>query len=362
VTGASRWNEGKLHLGYLYSADPSGTSARAMIEGGLAFASILREVTGQDLASAVSPEPDLYLVHAQSIVSADDMGGYFRRLDDLLRAAPGAGYVGPIRATEAVTRAELDRLDARQVVAGFRVPERSVNTQVVADRLAGALSAEPRVTVQTRTRVTGLETGRGAWQGPWTVRAGERRLGPFDAVVNALWEGRLAVDRAVGLAPAPGWSHRYRVCLFVRTRRPVDVPNQVVAVGAFGDIKNYDGRSFYLSWYPAGLLAEGEDVAPPALPGLDEAALVDRLATALRRHLPSAGRILDAAERIAARGGWVFAQGRGALDDRAATIHRRDRFGILQRGSYVSVDTGKYSTAPWLAREVCARLGAGTPH
>ena len=361
VAGASRWNEGKLHLGYLYSADPSGTSARAMIEGGLAFASILREVTGQDLASAVSPEPDLYLVHAQSIVSADDMGGYFRRLDDLLRAGPG-GYVGPIRATEALTRAELDRLDAGQVVAGFRVPERSVNTQVVADQLAGALLAEPRVTVQTGTHITGLEARRGEWQGPWTVRAGEHRLGPFDAVVNALWEGRLAIDRAVGLAPAPGWSHRYRACLFVRTRRPVDVPNQVVAVGAFGDIKNYDGRNFYLSWYPAGLLAEGEDVAPPALPGLDEAALVDRLATALRRHLPSAGRILDAAERIAARGGWVFAQGRGALDDRAATIHRRDRFGILHQGSYWSVDTGKYSTAPWLARQVHARLGADAPH
>jgi hypothetical protein len=209
----------------------------------------------------------------------------------------------------------------------------------------------------TGTTVSALESAGSGWEGPWVVRSGERRFGPFDHTVNALWEGRLAVDATLGLAAPPGWSHRFRVSLFVHTRHPVDVPCQVVAAGPFGDIKNYDGRNFYLSWYPAGLLAEGGDVSPPALPpSLDEAALVRTLAAALREHLPGAGRILDAADRTVVRGGWVFAQGRGSLADPRATIHRRDRFGIFQRGRYFSVDTGKYSTAPWLAKQVLARI------
>ena len=36
--GASRWNEGKIHLGYLYGGDASGDTARHLIPGGLAFA------------------------------------------------------------------------------------------------------------------------------------------------------------------------------------------------------------------------------------------------------------------------------------------------------------------------------------
>ena len=47
---------------------------------------------------------------------------------------------------------------------------------------------------------------------------------------------------------------------------------RIVAVGPFGDVKNYNGRDFYLSWYPVGLVAEGaglelEAPADPDGPG-----------------------------------------------------------------------------------------------
>ncbi len=40
----------------------------------------------------------------------------------------------------------------------------------------------------------------------------------------------------------------------------------------------------------------------------------------------------------------------------ASTLHRRDRIGIVRHGNYVSVDTGKYSVAPWLARTIADGL------
>jgi hypothetical protein len=51
----------------------------------------------------------------------------------------------------------------------------------------------------------------------------------------------------------------------------------------------------------------------------------------------------------------VFAHGGGSLADPAAALHQRDRFGVRRAGNWYSVDTGKYSTAPWLA---AARAGA----
>jgi hypothetical protein len=45
-----------------------------------------------------------------------------------------------------------------------------------------------------------------------------------------------------------------------------------------------------------------------------------------------------------------------ALDDPTASLHRRDRFGVRRLGSSISVDTGKYSTAPWLARRLAKEI------
>jgi hypothetical protein len=180
-----------------------------------------------------------------------------------------------------------------------------------------------------------------------------------DVVLNALWDGRLVVDAAAGLRPDYSWTHRYRRCLFVRTCRPVEVPSAIATVGPFGDVKNFDGRDFYLSWYPVGLVAQGEAVAPPVPPPLtatEEADFVHAVRTGLESVLPGVGRILDAAEEVLVRGGYVFARGTGSIGDRASSLHRRDRYGIERTGSYYSIDTGKYSTAPWVAAALAREL------
>jgi hypothetical protein len=59
---------------------------------------------------------------------------------------------------------------------------------------------------------------------------------------------------------------------------------------------------------------------------------------------------------VQVEGGWVFAAGGGNLSDPDSALHRRADFGITRRGGYVSLDTGKYSTAPWLARHIADGL------
>jgi hypothetical protein len=194
------------------------------------------------------------------------------------------------------------------------------------------------------------------------VEAAGERHGPFEAVVNALWEGRPQIDHSVGHQPDAAEHHRYRVSLFVRTGEALRTPSAVVAAGPFGDVKNYDGRSFYLSWYEAGLVAQGDDVSPPPVPELDDDAR-GRIAAAtfagLGGVLRFAGEIERAASEVRVAGGWVYSQGRGSLADPAAAVHRRSRHGISRVGTYFSVDTGKYSVAPSRARELASLVLAG---
>ena len=360
--GASRWNEGKIHLGYLYAGDRSMGTAREVLPGGLAFKRLTEELIGCSLDAAATAEDDIFLVHRDSVVDADDMRRYFDAVTRLVREHPRArSYLADVSGSgvQPLSAAELDGLTDTSIVrAGFRVPERSVWTPWVADRFVDALRAEAGIELVLGTRVHAVKPCGATW----LVATDGRTENGFDFVVNALWQGRLQVDRTVGLAPEPGWSHRYRLSLFVTTASPVAVPSAVVSTGPFGDMKNYTGGHCYLSWYRAGLVAQGEEVAAPPVPRFDEAArrdIIGAIRAGLGAVIPAAETVMAAAGETRLEGGWVFAHGMGSLADPAATLHRRDRFGIRRSGTYFSVDTGKYSTAPWLAREVAAMITGG---
>jgi glycine/D-amino acid oxidase-like deaminating enzyme len=354
MAAASRWNEGKIHLGFLYAADSSGLTADKMLPGGLAFRALVEELIEEPIDEAVTRESDIYLVHPNSVVDAESMGRYFRMLDQ--RLAGQAGYLAPLIHIESLTKAELDVLAGGVATAGFRVPERSVNTLWLADRLAAAVNAEPQIASAMGTVVHGASPVSASWNGPWRVECQPPVEGQFDIVINALWDGRIAMDVSSGFQTEGERSHRYRLALFVHTTRPVNVPSVVVATGPFGDIKNYDGRHFYLSWYPAGLVASGDGFEPPAVPSYSSADVQASTVRGLAHLLPAVSEIVEAAMRIDVAGGWVFAAASGSLGDAHATLHRRDKFGSQRRGTYYSVDTGKYSTAPWLAKRIADEI------
>ena len=361
LRGASRWNEGKIHLGYLYGADPTLATAKHLIPGGLAFAPLLRELLDTDIDACITPADDLFLIHRDSVINVEQARHYYRAVTELVRQAPDARqYLADVSAarTDELSATELADIGAGAVVSGgFRVPERSVQTNWIADRLCAALLEEPRIELRTATTVTAVHS-TGKPDDSWQVISNANSE-CFAVVVNALWQNRLTIDKTAGIAPPAEWSNRYRLALFVRTARPVQTPSAVLAVGPFGDIKNYNDRDFYLSWYPAGLVYASDSEQPAAdfaLEAINPRAIEEATRVGLSEALSGARDILDASEKTGVAGGWVFAQGRGQLSSPGASLHRRDRFGVCRLGSYYSIDTGKYSLAPWLARSLAGEI------
>ncbi len=364
LCGASRWNEGKIHLGYLYSADASLNTSRQVLVGGLAFTPLVESLVEAPLTGLMTTSDDMFLCHATSVVPPTLMAERFGKISALVNTHPDAARhearFGAL-AARPLSTAELGSLThSPSIVAGFAVPERSVQTRAVADLLRAAVMAEGRIRLRRGIRVRGVQVVSGITAGDrWRVITSEGLEGPFDCVVNALWQGRLPVDQSAGLQLPSDWSHRYRLAVFVRTRREIWLPSALIAVGPYGDVKNYNGRDFYLSWYPAGLQCETKAVDPhwTSPPGTD---LYNEVATstfdALSRYLPGVEALRENAESVTVGGGWVYASASGSLANPAATIHSRADFGISRRGSYLSVDTGKYSTAPWLAEMVAGQI------
>lgn len=361
LEGASRWNEGKIHLGYLYAGDPTLATAKKLLTAGLMFPELVEHLTGEP-ARYVTGGQDCYLVHRDSVVSPDRVAAYFHSLADLIDAHPLAHrYWGGVtrHMTAPLARKTLESMaDTRTVVAGFTAPEKSVCTQSLADSLCQAVAAEKNITQRTKCKVLSGERVNGG-QGGYKLATTNGEEGGFTHVVNALWEGRPAVDQTLGVDTVVDPSARYRVSLFVRTGKHVNAPSAVICTGPFGDIKNYDGRRFYLSWYETGLRASSNDMnhlVTPMLDPNDKERIAADTALNLGRLLPCVDGILTAAEELRVEGGWVFANGSGALSDPESSLHRRERVGIHQSGNWFSVDTGKYSLAPWLAGELTSRI------
>ena len=356
--GASRWNEGKLHLGYLYAADRSGKSIEAMQEAGLLFAPLVEELSGVALQDHVSRQSDAYLVHRDSALPVGIVAAHMAKVDTLLQTREALStYPGPIHPARAMDADRIDRLSGGHAVAGFEIAEYSVDTNWLADRLLEAVANTANLSVKLGRSVRRVSDLSGLMKGPWQIEIeGDKPRGRFDAVVNATWEGRLAIDQTLGLTPERDWSYRYRKSIFVQTGAPIDVPGRTFITGPFGDIKNYDDRNFYVSWYPAGLIAEGNDILPPSLPKVSDRRVLRDTLAGISDIAPDVATLFSTAKEIKVEGGWIFAQGSGRLDDPAASIHRRDRYGTVRTGSYFSVDTGKYSTAPFLARKLATRI------
>src|SRR4051812_35749631 len=63
LASASRWNEGKIHLGYLYGADATMRTAQLLVPGGLLFRRLILELVGSDVAPHTTSHDDIYLIH-----------------------------------------------------------------------------------------------------------------------------------------------------------------------------------------------------------------------------------------------------------------------------------------------------------
>jgi len=361
LDGASRWNEGKIHLGFLYAADPTLNTANRLIPGGFAFPDLVARLIGRDV-DTLATDDDVYLVHRDSVVDADAFSAYAERTAALVRHAASkhrtARYLTDVNAPiHRLSPSELaDTTTSDDVVAGFRVPERSVSTVAIADLLAQTVHDDPRVDVHVGTWVKEMrrhESGR--LDIITNSPSGRDAFAGFDVVVNALWEGRPAVDATLGIVPPSPWSHRFRAGVFGRADQS-SLRSAVLCTGPFGDVKRYRDGRFYLSWYESGLLAEGNAIEPPR----GEAVLTPERGTqvlhgtldALSKFFPAASTMRHDAQEVEVHGGWVYAIGRGSLADRASTLHRRDKFSMTVDRGYISVDTAKYSLAPWLAARV----------
>ncbi|QQL45717.1 FAD-dependent oxidoreductase [Sulfuriroseicoccus oceanibius] len=357
---ASRWNEGKLHLGFVYARDESMATARAMVEGSCAFFPFFHQFLGDSIHSVGHSSSFDYVVHRDSLVPPAEMFDYLRHCEALLiNHASSADYWPAAKRPRITPIDHATHYNPELVAAAFRTPEISINPHRLAELVRTYALSHPLIHVSTNTEVRTISRSPG---GTFTVEGKEHTPARhYDLVVNASWESRLALDHQLGLTPPYRWLHRYKMACQIRGANVIDAPSATIALGAFGDLVNFGDGSYYLSWYPDGKIDESSDLKPReaelSLTPAAKATLQSQFLHELTQLIPSLAQLdLRHAQSIV-RGGHIFAWGDKDVDHYNTQLHERASTGVTTHfDTYHTVNTGKYCSAPLNARETCHRI------
>jgi hypothetical protein len=186
----------------------------------------------------------------------------------------------------------------------------------------------------------------------------------FDHVVNALWDGRLAIDETAGHSPKRPWLHRLKYGVSFRLPPGAEVPPSVTFIsGPFGEVVSYGTGLTYLTWYRACMRALSRATVPPDWPTYPDepqrSEIIADTLCALAEIVPSL-RALDptALPEAVVKGGVILAWGKTDIYDPASELHNRYEIGITSVGRYHSIDPGKLTLAPYFADALAARIAA----
>jgi glycine/D-amino acid oxidase-like deaminating enzyme len=359
-------NEGKIHLGYMYANDLSHSTARVMMQGALAFAPFLERHLGISAQSLHLSNPAAYVVHCDSQRSAEQIAEYLTIVHTMiLDAAAGRpeAYFGRDLSQKPRPWSVAEReakFDGEIAVAVFDTPEVAVNAVALAQTLRRRIHDDPRIEVRLAHRVLSIED----IDHPIVVAQDPGAIARhrFDHVINALWDGRMAINDTLGFRANRAWLHRlkYGVSFYLPAlaNRP---PSATFVSGPFGEVVSYHDGLIYLTWYPVCLAAISRDIAPPEWPTYPDEPLRSKL---VRDTLGAMGRIVlalrdlhpEALVDVSVKGGPIVAWGETDIYDPKSELHRRYEIGVTSDRRFHSVDPGKLTMAPYFAHLCADRL------
>jgi hypothetical protein len=365
LSRASYWNEGKIHLGFVYAQDRSRRSAVTMLEGALSFRRLLtRWMTSAAFDAAVS-DPFIYAVHRDTMIPVDALEDHFHAIDRVFSALAAGRRPHYVASTEpalwrrhepAETRALFD---ADAVVASYQTQERSVDPFCVAAALRKAVAGST-VTALTGTTVRGVHRAERRSFDVASTQDGTPVRETYTAVVNALWENRLGIDRTVGHVNRRPILHRLKVGLHSRASLALKIPSVTFVSGAFGDSVQFQRRA-YVSWYPAGLLVTSRELVPPPFDAdvftrAPDAVAVETLRGLARLFVGAPAGLAATSGQWNVGGGYISAWARTGIDHPGSRLHQRFDVGVTSNEGYHSIDTGKYTLGPHFADVASQRI------
>ncbi|MFC1814296.1 FAD-dependent oxidoreductase [Thermodesulfobacteriota bacterium] len=386
MTGASLHNEGKLHLGFVYANDPLKATHGLMLRGSLAFSRIIERLTGCGADFLKPSQPFHYFVPVDSQLELATIDDHFHEVQEAIHEETrrtGDIYLG--RKIDRYHKRNSSRFHERLfssnlTLGSFMTEERSISPVAVSLILRRAIKNQPNLNFLGNTHIISADRLASGDVEIETRREDNTVLYRYSSIANCLWDDRIRIDRTAGIFHDTSWLFRYKVTINVRVpaREHNSIPSATGILGPYGDVVNYNDGSYYISWYPLckivqsnqedgrilhdkvhkGLLPKSIRKMTSRFPpiskfvaSISHRKFVKDNIREMTAYIPAMTNLLNNNIRGKIGGGIIVAKGHTDIDDPESLLHQRSAIGPIAYGTYVTVDTGKFCTAPLFAQE-----------
>lgn len=366
-------NEGKIHLGFVYANDATFQTASLLLRAATQFAPLFDAWLQTKIDwQALTSTPFTYLVMRDSMLAPKKIFAHYAELQsclDEISAADGrANYLGHElrgkRLWQPAPRETYQWFSPDHVANCVETVEVAVNREKFRALLKKRLASFPEINmhfgrnVETIVRtpngfhVSGKDSGGATWNECAEI------------VVNCLWDGRLALDAQMGVAPQRSFVMRlkYRILGELSTAL-LNLPSLTMVLGRYGDLVRFSDAPTYFSWYPTCLRGWSSDLTPPpdwdavcagSPPAEIAASVVRETFDAFEQIIPGAGD----SRACGTDAGIIYSWGETDIDDYDSALHQRHEIGVSAHDGYYSIDTGKFTCAPLFAQQLVEHLSA----
>lgn len=360
MTGASLHNEGKLHLGYIYAAEPTPRTYRTVADGSLRFFDLIERLTSVPWTRYRRSRGFVYIVPSDSQIGANALLEHFATVGSHVEERRRQlGVDVPMSGSWSPMPRERLSVFSNDIVEAINTEEIGVDTHGIASVVAAAVLTSQAICFTPNTKVVGAERHS---TGTYAIETADGVLGPYNGVVNALWENRVHVDSTIGLSSTLPWLWRWKAAISITGSIEPELPSTTALVGPYGDFVEYGRSRSYISWYPECMVGMtgrlGMDPLGDVVEGLNENEILELSVKGMSSLLPAVESIPDLRRRARVGGGYIMALGTSDIDDPDSTLHERHRIGPQARDMWVTVETGKYCTAPMFGVQSAALLAA----
>jgi hypothetical protein len=257
--------------------------------------------------------------------------------------------------------------------------EISVSTTAIAFILTDAIKRQKMITFIGNTKVISVKRMTNDEIEITTRNRGRTTINKYQCAANCLWDDKLRIDKTADINNSGPWILRYKAMLNISA--PAIglglIPSATGILGPYGDIVNHKNGTYYLSWYPLCKLAEtlnndgrklhseihnyharivkrilsGFPVLSEKVSSITHKKFIKNNILEMAKYIPSAEQLLKYGNSFKLSGGVILAKGSTDINDPDSYLHQRSIIGPIAYGNYVTVDTGKYCTAPLFALE-----------
>lgn len=355
MTQASANQEGKIHMGFVYSNDSTFKTGMKIMNDALHFSYQMENLLEMKIDwNEIKSTKFLYLVPGTSLVSEEQLDVYFGKLQELytelLSSNPHLSYLGekPLKIFQ--KRYIPDNLNKNFFKCCYETEEYAISQNTLKKYID--IKLRKCIDLILNERIESVEHGDHKFK-----VITDKQVREFDLIVNCLWEGKKKFDNILGMDYQNDNNYRFKFGIVSEYIDCIkNTQSMTIVNGPFGDFVNFPNQSdkkMYFSWYPVSMYQMVTDwkQIPNDWVTLTNSDINHELHANLKQQHLNKFRELFCQdftfinENIV--GGIIVASGHDDIGNAKSELHERSTNPVMKKGNYYAVSTGKFTSAPY---------------